>query len=437
MAVELIFFGFSAAGNTAGNTTVCKSDGTAAVPIINTDLGASGGIGSELLAPGPVLLDYGKTILAQGYIGQPKLWIYTKPAPPAMTGTYTSIDFDPAPAFGFVEYKGLVYFNGTAFATGYDLFSTNGTVAGTIPVTASGLNPTSLAVAYNKLFFAGGSDPNTLYSYDGSSSPPAPVGVDVVSPSSLSTAFVGTLFFLPDPDLPFFHPPQPPLFMSGQDSSGSGIWLFQYDGSSLTKIAPSTAPSIGLAPYNLVNLGWVQTFKAGRFDLEARPRALCFSGQVDNSGTRRVWISLGTSGTTNQIPMPSVPGVVPYSYPYDLTAFNGMLYFTAYDTAPADGRGLFVYDPVTDVTRQIIESSAYNLDPGNWQETWGALNQYTMAVFNNYLYFNATKAGGQAGGPSLWRIDGAPTFGQATPQLVSDVGGQDGLQPYSLTTANL
>src|ERR1700722_18184075 len=110
------------------------------------------------------------------------------------------------------------------------------------------------------------------------------------------------------------------------------------------------------------------------------------------------------------------------SDPYDLTAFNGMLYFTAYDTAPADGRGLFVYDPVTNVTRQIIESSAYNLDPGNWQQLWGARNQYTMAIFNNKLYFNATKAGGQT---SLWRIDGAPTSGQATPQLVSNVGGQD------------
>jgi hypothetical protein len=255
MAEQLIFFGVSA----AGNTTVFKSNGTAAgtAPIIDTDLGVSGGIGSELGAPGSVLLDYGKTILAQGYSGGTTvLWIYTKPVPPATTGAYTHFDFEPTetpPAFGFVEYKGLVYFNGAVFATGSDLFSTSGTVAGTVPITTSSLNPTSLAVAYDKLFFAGGSDPQTLYSYDGSSSPPAPVGVGVVSPSSLTVAFVGTLFVLPDPALPFFHPPQPPLFMSGKDSSGT--WLFQYDGSSLTKIAPTTAPSIGLAPYNLVNLG--------------------------------------------------------------------------------------------------------------------------------------------------------------------------------------
>jgi hypothetical protein len=435
MAEQLIFFGVSG----AGNTTVFKSNGTAAgtLPIIDTDLGVDGGIGSKLLAPGPVLLDNGNTILAQGYIGQPKLWIYTKPAPPAMTGTYTSIDFDPAPAFGFVEYKGLVYFNGTAFDTGYDLFSTDGTVAGTIPVTASGLNPTSLAVAYNKLFFAGDSDPNTLYSYDGSSSPPAPVGVDVAGPSSLTVAFVGTLFVLPDPDLPFFHPPQPPLFMSGQDSSGTGTWLFKYDDSSLTKIAPTTAPSSGLAPFNLVNLGWVQSTRVGPFNLETWHRALCFSGRVNNNGARKVWISLGTSGSTNHIPMPSVQGLA-NPFPYDLTALNGMLYFTDYDTAAADGlglgRGLFVYDPATNETRQIIKSSAFDLDPGSLQTSWGAKSLYTMAVFNNKLYFNATKVGGQT---SLWRIDGAPTSGQATPQLVSDVGGQDGLQPYSLTTANL
>ena len=129
MAEQLIFFGVSA----AGNTTVFKSNGTAAgtAPMIDTDLGDSGGIGSELVAPGPVLLDYGKTILAQGYSGTTVLWIYTKPVPPATTGAYTHFDFEPTetpPAFGFVEYKGLVYFNGAVFATGSDLFSTNGTV---------------------------------------------------------------------------------------------------------------------------------------------------------------------------------------------------------------------------------------------------------------------------------------------------------------------
>ena len=386
-----------------------------------------------------MLLDYGKTILAQGFSGGTTvLWIYTKPVPPTTTGAYTHFDFEPTgtpPAFGFVEYKGLVYFNGARFATGSDLFSTSGTVAGTIPVTTSSLNPTSLAVAYNKLFFAGGSDPNTLYSYDGSSSPPASVGVDVGSPSSLTVAFVGTLFVLPDPNLPFFHPPQPPLFMSGQDLSGT--WLFKYDDSSLTKIAPTTAPSSGLAPFNLVNLGWVQSTRVGPFNLETWHRALCFSGLVNNNGARKVWISLGTSGSTNHIPMPSVQGLA-NPFPYDLTALNGMLYFTDYDTAAADGlglgRGLFVYDPVTNETRQIIKSAAYNLDPGNLQTGWNAKSQYTLAIFNNKLYFNATKAGGKT---SLWRIDGAPTSGQATPQLVSNVGGQDGLQPYSLTTANL
>jgi hypothetical protein len=121
-----------------------------------------------------------------------------------------------------------------------------------------------------------------------------------------------------------------------------------------------------------------------------------------------------------------------------------MLYFSAYDSAGGQ-RGLFVYDPVANETRHIIAGFDYFLESEHWNGGWGdgALNQYTMAVFNNKLYFNACVGGGQrdpniavAGPPSLWCIDGAPTTGFATPTLVFNVGGQSGLQPFSLTTAN-
>ena len=425
MTEALIFFGVSP----TGNSTICKSDGTLAGtgPIIDTELGVN--IGGELDMPGPVLLDYGNAILARGMNnGEDVLWFYNKGA-----HTYTPFDFEPTNTGttfnpqGFVLYKGLIYFNGYVFGQAApDLFVTDGNAGGTQQITTSSLNPSSLAVAYNKLFFSGNSASGPiLYSYDGSSSQPAPVGVNVANPSSLTVAFVGTSFVLPDPDLPFFHPPQPPLFMSGQDSSGT--WLFKYDDSSLTKIAPTTAPSSGLAPYNLVNLGWVQTRRVGPFNLESWHRALCFLGS-SASGGQEVWISLGTSDSTNQIPMPFVSNQY---HPFNLTPFNGMLYFTAYDSAPPapeGGRGLFVYDPVANHTRQIIMSSAYNLDPGNFQPGWFAMSQYTMAVFNNKLYFNATKKNDIS--PILWCIDGAPTSGQATPQAVG------GRQPFSLTTAN-
>jgi hypothetical protein len=131
------------------------------------------------------------------------------------------------------------------------------------------------------------------------------------------------------------------------------------------------------------------------------------------------------------IPMPSIPGLTSH-YPYNLTPFNGMLYFTAYDSAPPNGRGLFVYDPVKNETTHIIKSSAYDLNPGNPPGDWSDLSQHTMAVFNNKLYFNAREPRGK---PSLWWIDGVPRSGQATPQLVSG-GGNNGLHPVSLTTAN-
>jgi hypothetical protein len=294
MTEALIFFGQSA----AGNNTIFKSTGTPAstAPIVDMQLG--GTLGGELAFPGPILLGFGNTILAQGTNnGSSVLWIYDGAA-----GTYTPYapggsDFSP---IGFVEYNGAVYFNGNVPSQGNYLFSTDGTAGGTYWIAGSNLNPTSLAVAYNKLFFAGdaGSGP-VLYSYEGGSAPPAPVGVDVQNPSSLAAAFVGTLYALPDPGLPLVPPPQPPLFMSGKDSTGT--WLFKYDGSNLTKIAPTTAPSWGLTPYNLVNLEWVQTRKVGPFNLESWHRAVCFSG-ASASGGHAVWISLGTTETTTQIP---------------------------------------------------------------------------------------------------------------------------------------
>jgi hypothetical protein len=444
MTEALIFFGESA----AGNLTIFKSMGTPAstAPIVDMQLESI--LGGELAFPGPILLGYGNKILAQGtFSGFSALWIYDGTAgayapfrPTAPSGS-TNYNFSPA---GFVEYNGLVYFNGTLIDTGSDLFSTDGTVANTVPITSTGLNPTSLAVAYNKLFFAGNpgggsvSAQAVLYSYDGSS-PPAPVGIDVQNPSSLASAFVGTLYTLPDPNLPLLDPPpQPFLFLSGEDSTGT--WLFQYDGSNLTKIAPTTAPSGGLAPFNLVNLEWVQTRKVGPFNLETWHRALCFSG-VSASGGRAVWISFGTAETTTQIPMPSGWPVPPLLIePYNLTPFNGMLYFSAFDSAYGQ-RGMFVYDPVANETRHIIAGFNYFLESETWLLDWGggALNQYTMAVFGNKLYFNACQGGGPAdvnlavaGPPSLWCIDGAPTTGFATPTLV----GQAGLQPFSLTTAS-
>jgi hypothetical protein len=437
MTEALIFFGQSA----AGHNTIFKSMGAPAntAPIVDRQLG--GTLGGELSFPGRILLGFDKKILAQGtHNGSSVLWIYD-----GVAGTYTPYtpggsDFSP---IGFVEHNGAVYFNGNVSGQGNYLFFTDGTAEGTNWIAGSNLNPTSLAVAYNKLFFAGdaGSGP-VLYSYEGGRAPPAPVGVDVLNPSSLAVAFVGTLNVLPDPDLPFVDPPQPPLFMSGKDSTGT--WLFKYDGSNLTKIAPTTAPSGGLTPSNLVNLEWVQTSKVGPLNLESWHRVLCFSG-ANPSGGRAVWISLGTTETTTQIPMPPGwpgPDLGIYIDPYNLTPFNGRLYFSAYDS-PNGQRGLFVYDPVANETTHIIPSFAYFLDAEastDWGD--GALNQYTMAVFNNKLYFNASQGGLDGstlvfvGKPSLWSIHGAPTTGFATPTLVSAGGGQDGLQPFSLTTAN-
>ena len=174
-----------------------------------------------------------------------------------------------------------------------------------------------------------------------------------------------------------------------------------------------------------------------------RHNAVCFSG-INQSGHRELWMSQGTNETTSNIHIPSFSGVTSHD-PYNITAFRNKLYFTANDTGTG-ARGLFVYDPVANKTTEIINSSVADLNPpGDWQAGWGDKNQYTLTVFNNQLYFCATSGSGQES-LNLWRTDGTTnSSGQATPHLVYpslsnssfDNIGQAGLQPFSLTTADL
>jgi len=110
-----------------------------------------------------------------------------------------------------------------------------------------------------------------------------------------------------------------------------------------------------------------------------------------------------------------------------LNAFNGKLYFTGNDVSMArtshanPGRGLFVYDPVTNQASEIINC-------GGWQGN-PYFNQTTMAVFNNNLYFSAGMrgAGGEVTAANLWRIDATlNSQGQATAHLVASGGLQGG-----------
>jgi hypothetical protein len=146
-------------------------------------------------------------------------------------------------------------------------------------------------------------------------------------------------------------------------------------------------------------------------------------------------------GPTTKIDVPS-----PASddlYPFDLTAFNGKLYFTGNDVNvqnQSPGRGLFVYDPVTNQASEIINSSVLGVD-AQYRPSWYGdpfYNQINMTVFNNNLYFSGTQPVGGQGVPNLWQTDATlNSHGQATPTLVAVGGVGAGLQPCSLTTGDL
>lgn len=324
------------------------------------------------------------------------------------------------------------------------------------PKTSTGVDPVSLTVGPDGNLFFGGNDPssgnNVLLAYDGSGKPgPAP-GTDGNSPP-LNPAY---LTWVPNP-MP--RAPMGSLFMSGQDSNGNTL-LYQYDGKNKpTPIAPKTASSSGLQPYNLVWL--MDAFDPKVLGIDVAPGfgVLFFSG-VNEYGKRGLWVSLGDQETTIEIPTPQPAGGDENTnvYPFNLTpvwaigpgwpAFpRSVLYFTAYDTyinGIANTRGLFVYDPVANQVHEPIPSGTAQLDPEftpGWEIPPSAgpvnFNQTTMAFFNDDLYFTAQAGSGSESNPNLWKANlNLNSLGHtANPHTVYVESG--GLCPLALTVANL
>jgi hypothetical protein len=451
MAEYLLFFG----ENGSGWQTIWVSDGTTGgTNAINDSVlvYANPGRGEQLGAPGPVLFYAYDKIYTQA--GSPPgqlpdnneqllVWdTHGNSDPGAWTSgvinPYSGNSFQPQ---AFAAYDGLVYFNGQSQAISNELYSTDG--ASVTQITQSGLNPSSLAVAFGQLFFSGnnGSD-NVLYAYNGSGEPhqvPDPNNPNnplVYNPAYLTAWPVGTYG---EPILPIGELVQ--LFMSGQDSSGATTtWLYRYDGTNLHKIAPASAPSSkGLRPYDLCGLNWLTGRKIGLLPgVETFSNfAVCFSG-LHHSGGRGLWISKGTSETTTQIDF-GLPSGIDDLYPFNLTGFNGMLYFTGQDentnkhspTYESAGYGLYVYDPMTGDISEVINSGTADF---SFNSNFEGLNQTTMTLFNNDLYFSALAGTGAGSVNNLWRAN-LDSQGNANPSAVYE-SQNDALDPYSLTTTD-
>jgi hypothetical protein len=461
----LLFFGTCSGGSTIWHSKSSGSN-TSFEPVQPIEV-VSAGSSSELQSPGPIVFYLNNKIYAQS--GDNNLLVWDTNGSSSTSdwthNTYaytghgnTSNGLYPQ---GFAYYgetlgHSLLYFNGTyqapnSLGTVGELFTTDHLTM--IPGPngpGGGLNPSSFALAAfdnnTQLFFSGyngdvdddGNQYNVLFAYDGSGTPAPVPGVNVVNPAYLTVAFVGTEIF--SEQNPILSPP-PLLFMSGQDSSAQGAprWLYRYDGKNLTKIAPAAASSsVGLRPYNLTNGPGpgspVHPVPPGKeFALSA---ALFFSG-VNAHGKTGLWMSLGTTETTREITTTKPSGTKNNNasvYPFNLTAWNGMLYFTAYDTYInefASQRGLFVYNPVENHVSEPIKSSTAALDP-QFSTIWEGLNQTTMTVFNNDLYFSAS-SNESSGLSDLFRANLNAQGTGASPTLVASVA-EFGVVPYSLTT---
>jgi ELWxxDGT repeat protein len=436
---HLLFIG----DNGAAGPTVWVSDGTASgTKPINASVPVFGNLPGEPLGipGGRYLLSAYAKIYTQSSSNSLLIWD-THDSSDIHNWTAKSVGPQQLSPQGFTAYNGQVFFNGSSLGgalegQSQDLFST-GAAQTITQITTSGVNPSSLAVAFGKLYYSGnsgdtdshGNPIKVLFAYDGSSNGPQQVqGVDIVNPDHLMPPVHGLQGGMSGQ-----------LWMSGQDSAGGPTWLYGYDGQSLRKIAPTSttggiatpAASGGLRPYNI-----------------AGSLALFFSG-VNAAGERGLWATFGYSEETFEVPVIAADGTtIKDPNPYNLTVFKDQLYFTARDTnshGDFGSRGLFVCYPPTCNTSEIIPSflqssshsasdSVLDLDPSTFYNSKGALNQTTMTVYDNKLYFSAWQPnGGEASTNNLWRTGSDVNDWPASARPVNSIG-SNSLHPWSLTT---
>jgi ELWxxDGT repeat protein len=372
---------------------------TEVVPSVNPYAGNELGIG------GPILLAYNGVIYINGLdaAGYNSLFVYN-------LSTNAVSELNPTEAWSsgvipqdFSPYNGEVYFNGVNSNGDQTLWMSDGSatnVSGAHQVDGSPTAPDALTVYGNQLFFNGTDASNftDLFAYNGTSFT-AIAGSQGLNPNDLAVGTVGT---------------SQVLFMSGTDAH-SNRGLFTYNNSTLTEVYVGNA-SGGVQPEDVVG----------------GSNGVFFSGIDGADGNRGLWVSDGTTAGTKEVASSSFgatsAGVSPSGLdPYNLTVLNGELYFTGNDNylggSPSTGRGLFVYDPATNSTQELIQSSQLNLsgNPGP-PSVWGDLRPDTMTAYDGNLYFDAADANNV---PGLYEFN-------TTTHVTTEIAA--GIAPYYLTT---
>jgi hypothetical protein len=354
----------------------------------------------------PVVFGYEADDYFQGFTnadGTHNLWVYD-------TTTQKLTDIDAANAWGsgltpddFIAYDGQVYFVGID-ANGYDtLWTTNGTASGTFEVESNVADFGSMA-AFNGLLYFNGNDGDghdDLYAYSATTGDSVQIGPANLDPAYISPALTST-----SPGAVSYD-----LFMSGRDSSGN-VGLFVSNGSSVDELT-----SGNILPTDLVDM----TYAVSSQNVTTDVSSVFFAGH-DNGGIG-LWIA-NTEGA-NEVVASSFGGhdTGLGLDPRDLTPLNGLLYFIGDDNYELNGSGLFVYNPATGSTAELLRSSDYNLEPDSATVESQQAIPATLAAYDGDLYFNGDPGDGL---PDLYQYN--PVTEQTTLIRVGNYDNGDGFE---------
>jgi ELWxxDGT repeat protein len=281
----------------------------------------------------------------------------------------------------------MINFNGTLFFSTYSqLFKTDGTSAGTLPVTTSFLYPGNLTVIGNVMYFKGDQYPHgyELWKTDGTQAGTVQVkeiypGAGNSYPENL-TNVNGLLYFTADNGI------------TGRD-------LWKSDGTSVGTVRVKDFSAIGS---NVIT------------NLTAFNNELYFVGYTTDTGFE-LWKSNGTeSGTvmvkdinTDDVPVGDIGA---------LKAVNGVLYFTAIDAV--SGWALWKSDGTPAGTVKVKDFYP------------GLERIYMINSFNNELYVLVTDETNK--NPEIWKSDGT----EAGTVLIKRIGIELGNNPITSLVRN-
>jgi ELWxxDGT repeat protein len=383
---------FFSAEDSSGNSELWMSDGTAAgtVKVKEINPATSGTTGSH---PYNLTVFNNKLFFsAEDSSFNSELWM----SDGTEAGTVKVKEINPtlnSHVHNLFVFNGKLFFSAQDTNGNSELWVSDGSEAGTVKVkeinpgtsgSDSGSNPRELTVYNNKLFFhAQDSSGNSeLWMSDGTAA--GTVKVKEINPATSGNAqsFPRELTVYNDK-----------LFFIARDTAGNDeLWMS--DGTeagtvNVKEINPAT--NSGSQPYDL-------TVFNGKLYFSAR----------ENSSNSELWMSDGTAaGTVKVKEISPGDGSADHSSPYNLTVFNGKLYFSAQDRL--SNRELWVSDGTEAGTVKVKE-----LNPTAEQYYDSSSNPDNLIVVNNTLFFTASDG---TGGTALWKL-GTPNTTPATVDII-------------------